>query len=72
MKIKKLPNTKKVIVEFDEFHIDADLMPESIAHIDCTIEKMNELSPRRTAYNMWEFKSEEDALQAIFLLGLKQ
>ena len=77
MKIKKT-KSKTVVVEFDEFlrHTDLvyDTLPGSKTIIEpsAVIEIMNELSPRRTAYNMWEFNSEEDAHHALFVLGLKQ
>lgn len=70
MKIKKT-QSNAVVVEFDEFRTDSDLMPERIVRIDLTIEKMNELSSRRLAYNMWEFASQKDADHALFMLGLK-
>ena len=72
MKIKKLPNSKKVILEFDEWlQGEHGLLEKHERLIYTTIEKLNELAPRRTAYNMWEFKIEEDAQQALFMLGLK-
>jgi hypothetical protein len=70
MKIKKLPNSKKVILEFDEW-LQSELQERHQRLVDATIEKLNELAPRRTAYNMWEFKIEQDAQQALFILGLK-
>ena len=69
MKIKKLPNTKRVIVEFDGW-LRGELH-EKHERVAATIYKMNEFASRRTAYNMWEFKTEEDAQQALFMLGLK-
>lgn len=71
MKIKKLPNTKRVVVEFDEFIADCDPVGKWAMRRDAAIEKMNELAQRRTAYNMWEFTTEEEARQALFMLGLK-
>lgn len=72
MKIKKLPNTRRVIVEFDEWLLSGELQERHQLVRATTIERMNELAPRRTSYNMWEFKTEEDAKQALFILGLKQ
>ena len=70
MKIKKLPNTKRVIVEFDEW-LQSELQEKHERLVASTINKMTELALRRTAYNMWEFKTEEDAQQSLFVLGLK-
>lgn len=72
MKIKKT-KSKKVIVEFDEFlNLDNPAWTESeTTKTLLIIEKMNQLSPRRTSYNMWEFNSKEDALEALFVLNLK-
>jgi hypothetical protein len=72
MKIKKT-KSKKVIVEFDEFlNLDSPAWTESeTTKTLLIIEKMNQLSPRRTSYNMWEFNSKEDALEALFVLNLK-
>jgi len=68
----KLNKTKsKAVVEFDEFMADCDPMGPWAMRREAIINKMNELAPRRTAYNMWEFKNEEDAMQALFILGLK-
>lgn len=72
MKIKKLPNSKRVVVEFDEWlRGEHELQEKHERKIDITIEKLNTLAPRRTAYNMWEFKTEEDAQQSLFILGLQ-
>lgn len=71
MKINKKNNSKRVTVEFDEWLVVAELQERHVLVRDATIKRMNELAPRRTAYNMWEFKTEEDARQALFMLGLK-
>lgn len=65
MKIKKLPNTKKVIVEFDEF-----LTSDDFPMLNQAIESLSTVA-RRTAYNMWEFKTLEEAHQHLFMLELK-
>jgi hypothetical protein len=65
MKIKKLPNSQKVIVEFDEVFIEdhTDLITDIAAAFSSVA--------RRTAYNMWEFKTQEAAEQHMFMLKLK-
>ena len=72
MKINKLPNSRRVVVEFNEWLEVSELQERHQIARSATIEKMNELAHRRTAYGMWEFKTEEDARQALFILGLKQ
>ena len=66
MKIKKLPNTKKVIVEFEEF-LTSDDFPMLNQQ---AIESLSTVA-RRTAYNMWEFKTLEEAHRHLFMLELK-
>lgn len=70
MKIKKLPNSKRVVVEFDEW-LRGELQEKHERQVESTMNKMNELAQRRTSYNMWEFTTEEEAQQALFMLGLK-
>jgi hypothetical protein len=70
MKIKKLPNSKRVVVEFDEW-LRGELQEKHELLVAPTMNKMNELAQRRTSYNMWEFTTEEEARQALFMLGLK-
>lgn len=65
MKIKKLPNSKRVVVEFEEVHLPgaADLTADAIAALNAVA--------RRTAYNMWEFKTLTAAEQYMFMAKLK-
>ena len=66
MKIKKLPNSPKVIVEFEEFYtISDDRRADVITNI-CT-----EFNGCRTAYNMWEFDNIKLAEEFIFMYNLK-
>lgn len=75
MKINKTKS--KFVVEFDEFLNLSEHMTcialgvDNSKSVEDIIERMNELAPRRTAYNMWEFTTEEDARHALFVLGLK-
>ena len=71
MKISKKNNSKQVTVEFDEWLVVAELQERHVLVRDATIKGMNDLALRRTSYNMWEFPTEEDARQALFVLGLK-
>jgi hypothetical protein len=70
MKIKKLSHYKgnKVQVEFDEFFT---LGLSDRPDMDKIIHYMEESSGRRTAYNIWEFVSEEEARRVLFVMGLK-
>ncbi len=70
MKIKKLPNSKRVVVEFEEW-LRPEPQEKHEVLVASIIMKMNELAQRRTSYSMWEFKTEEEARQALFMLGLK-
>lgn len=65
MKIKKLPNSEKVIVEFDEL-----LSLEDTPQLDHVVELLSTVA-RRTSYNMWEFKTLEAAQNHVFMLKLK-
>lgn len=66
MKIKKLPNSPTVIVEFEELYsISDDRRADAITDI-CT-----EFSGRRTAYNMWKFDNIKLAEEFIFMYSLK-
>jgi len=72
MKIKKPVHykTNSVHVEFDEFFQDSHCTHERQKEI---IEFMDAVSgSTRIAYNIWKFKTEEEARQALFLLGLKR
>jgi len=39
--------------------------------VDAVVALAKEYGSRRTAYNMWEFKTQEDAEKFIFLYRLK-
>lgn len=70
MKIKKHKHykTNEVIVEFDEFFdmgvTDRNRIEEIISYMDTT-------GARRLAYNIWQFKTESEAKNSLFILGLK-
>lgn len=76
MKIRQT-KSNAVIVEFDEFLNMTEQMVcisfgvDTQKNVDDIIDRMNDLSSRRIAYNMWEFASREDADHALFMLGLK-
>lgn len=66
MKIKKLPNSVKVVVECEEFY--------TISNDDRALaltELCERFSGRRTAYNMWEFGNIQLAEEFIFMYNLK-
>lgn len=70
MKIKKPIHykTDSVHVEFDEFYLDSHFTHERQEEI---IEFMDAVpGSTRLAYNIWKFKTEEDARHALFMLGL--
>lgn len=66
MKIKKLPNSKRVNVELEEFYTIADDKKALVITELC--EKFN---GRRTSYNMWEFGNISIAEEFIFMYNLK-
>lgn len=68
MKIKQYKNinTKRVLVEFDEFYSHTfDVSSDSIDVI------ATQFNGRRMAYNMWEFENNEVAEQFSFAYKLK-
>jgi len=66
MKIKKLPNRRRVVLEFEEFYVQDDATRVQI--ID---QLSKEFNARRMAYNMWEFVDYKTAEEFIFLYRLK-
>lgn len=68
MKIKKIEHytTTAVMVEFDEFFGDYDR-----DRIDRIIDYMGTTTARRLAYNIWQFRTEQDARDSLFIMGLK-
>jgi hypothetical protein len=66
MKIKKLPNRRRVVLEFEEFYVRDDA--SRVALIDSLA---NEFNARRMAYNMWEFVDYAQAEEFVFMYRLK-
>ena len=66
MKIKKLHNSDKVIVECEEFYTISD-DKRALA----LTELCEKFGGRRTAYNMWEFGNIKLAEEFIFMYNLK-
>jgi hypothetical protein len=65
MKLKTKPSGK-CILEFEEFY--GIHLTETV---DAVVALAKEYGSRRTAYNMWEFKTQDDAEKFIFLYRLK-
>jgi hypothetical protein len=65
IRIKHSP-TKQVLVEFEEFlgEYDNQRIEEVINYMDST-------EANRMAYNIWKFKTEEAAINSLFVMGLK-
>jgi hypothetical protein len=66
MRIKKLPNRRRVILEFEEFYVNDDA--DRVKLIDSLA---NDFNARRMAYNMWEFADYTKAEEFIFVYKLK-
>jgi hypothetical protein len=66
MKIKKLPNRRRVVLEFEEFYSNDDA--SRVKLIDSLA---NDFNARRMAYNMWEFVDYTTAEEFIFMYRLK-
>lgn len=64
MKIKTKSNGK-CILEFEEFY--GIHLTETV---DAVVTMAKEQGARRTAYNMWEFKTQKSAEEFIFLYRL--
>ena len=65
MKIKTQKNGKCVL-EFEEFY---KLVVQETMDAVCALAQ--EHNARRTAYNMWEFKTQKSAEEFIFIYRLK-
>lgn len=65
MKIKKLPNSKRVNVELEEFYKISD--DKKALVVTALVEKFG---GRRTSYNMWEFSDISVAEEFIFVYNL--
>lgn len=66
MKIKKLPNRRRVVLEFEEFYVQDDT-----SRVQIIDQLSKEFNARRMAYNMWEFIDHETAEKFVFLYRLK-
>lgn len=66
MKIKRLPNKRRVILELEELYVNDD--SDRVRVVD---ELSKEFQARRVAYNMWEFIDYKTLEEFVFLFRLK-
>lgn len=66
MKIKRLPNKRRVILELEELYVNDD--SDRVRVVD---ELSKNFEARRVAYNMWEFIDYKTAEEFVFLYRLK-
>ena len=65
----KIKNNGRCVLEIDEFYAFDFVNEHEI--LDKIKLLAQEFVAQRTAYNMWEFKTQEDAEKFIFLYSLK-